>query len=309
MNRVIRMVVIFILVATAVIATVGAGGTSTAETDAYVLAISEIAEIKKLQAPEGTEAETIDFYTLPVGASISLTAKVEGVKQRISYYDETNRSIGSFAMGSAGTTSTDSQALPQGATVSYTLTASDLQQVFFSLDVTVDDVTTSYYYAVEEAKIVPAEGSLRPAPPVTVTATPTTSTVYLDSQPIALQAYTINGFNYFKLRDIAFVLNATEKQFEITWDAVGNRILLTTDAPYTPTGGEALIPATVKAEPALSTTSKILLNETDAAFTAYGIKDNNYFKLRDLAEALDFSVEWDATLGMILVDTTLGYTK
>jgi hypothetical protein len=303
------MVVIFILVATAVIATVGAVGTSTAETDAYVLAISEIAEIKKLQAPEGTEADAIDFYMLPVGASISLTAKAEGVKQQISYYDENNRRLGGFAMGPAGTTSTDNQALAKGATVSYTLTASDIEQVFFSLDVTVDDEMTSYYYAVEEAKPVPAEGSLRPIPPVIITATPITSTVYLDKQPVALQAYTINGFNYFKLRDIAFVLNGTEKQFEIIWDAVENRILMTTNAPYTPTGGEAQLPATVKAESALSTTSTILLNEEASAFTAFGIKGNNYFKLRDLAEALDFSVEWDATSGRILVDTTQGYTK
>lgn len=309
MNRVIRMVVILILVATAVIATVGAGGTSTAETDTYVLAISEIADIKKLQAPEGTTAETIDFYTLPVGASISLTAKVEGVKQRISYYDASNRRLGSFVMGTAGTTTTDSQALTKGATVSYTLTDSDMEQVFFSLDVTVDDVTTSYYYAVEEAKPVPAEGSLRPTPPVKVTATPIASTVYFNGQPVALQAYTINGFNYFKLRDIAFVLSGSEKQFEVAWDSVQNRILLTTDAPYTPAGGEALLPATVKAESALATSSTILLNEEEAAFTAFGINGNNYFKLRDLAEAIDFSVEWDAASGRIIVDTTREYVK
>lgn len=55
-------------------------------------------------------------------------------------------------------------------------------------------------------------------------------------------------------------------------------------------------PETLKAAP---TTSKVLINGKEISFEAYNIKDNNYFKLRDLAMALNgtaknFDVGWDA---------------
>ena len=49
----------------------------------------------------------------------------------------------------------------------------------------------------------------------TNTATPTTSTVMVNGQAVAFEAYNIAGNNYFKLRDLAKVLSGTTKQFEV----------------------------------------------------------------------------------------------
>lgn len=53
------------------------------------------------------------------------------------------------------------------------------------------------------------------------------STVYKDGQVISLKAYTINGNNYFKLRDLA-------KAFDIgvTWDGVANTVGIDTSTGY-----------------------------------------------------------------------------
>lgn len=55
-----------------------------------------------------------------------------------------------------------------------------------------------------------------------------TSKVYLDGQTVDLTAYTINGNNYFKLRDIAALFD-----FGVEWDGANQRIVIDTSVPYT----------------------------------------------------------------------------
>ena len=50
-------------------------------------------------------------------------------------------------------------------------------------------------------------------------AIPTTSKILVNGKSVTFDAYNINGSNYFKLRDLAYVLNGTQKQFEVTYDA------------------------------------------------------------------------------------------
>jgi len=146
-----------------------------------------------------------------------------------------------------------------------------------------------------------------PEEPVILTAKPTSSTVYINGTPAAFDAYNINDNNYFKLRDLAYILSGTEAQFEVEWDGKANAISLTSGQSYTVVGGEMEGKGSGAKTPA-PTNSKILLDGEEVAFTAYNIEDNNYFKLRDIGEALDFSVEWDGENNAILIDTSKGYT-
>ena len=51
------------------------------------------------------------------------------------------------------------------------------------------------------------------------TAQPTASNVLVNGAFIDLQAYHISGNNFFKLRDIAYVLNGTSAQFNVEFEA------------------------------------------------------------------------------------------
>ena len=51
-----------------------------------------------------------------------------------------------------------------------------------------------------------------------LTAYPATMTVMLDGKQVKPVGYNINGNNYYKLRDIALILNGTTAQFGVTWD-------------------------------------------------------------------------------------------
>ena len=140
----------------------------------------------------------------------------------------------------------------------------------------------------------------------TVTAKPTTSTVLINGQNMAFDAYNINDNNYFKLRDLAYAINNTEKQFAVDWDAANNAISLISGQSYTVVGGEM----TGKGDGAkvvMPTDSKIVINGTEAKLTAYYIEGNNYFKLREIGEAIDFGVHWDGVNNTIIIDTKKRY--
>ena len=56
------------------------------------------------------------------------------------------------------------------------------------------------------------------------TAAPTASMVLVDGSNIEFDAYLINDNNYFKLRDLAYVLSSTEKKFSVGYDNSLNTI-------------------------------------------------------------------------------------
>lgn len=146
-----------------------------------------------------------------------------------------------------------------------------------------------------------------PVPTPALTATPTASTVLVNGAAVPFDAYNIGGSNYFKLRDLASVLNGTAKQFEVSWDAGANAISLISGQPYTAVGGE-MTPGTGTVQTPVPTSSKILLNGTEIALEAYNIGGNNYFKLRDIGSAFNFGVDWDGAANTVIIDTSKKYT-
>lgn len=153
---------------------------------------------------------------------------------------------------------------------------------------------------------LPASQTTTPSTP-TLTATPTASKVLVNDTNISFDAYTINGNNYFKLRDLAKVLSGTEKQFEVTWDGTKNAINLLSSKSYTVAGGE-LASGDGKAKTPTLSTSKIYIDGTEVQLTAYTISGNNYFKLRDVMQKFNVGVGWDKATSTITIDTKIGYT-
>ncbi|MCC8123758.1 MAG: right-handed parallel beta-helix repeat-containing protein [Oscillospiraceae bacterium] len=125
-----------------------------------------------------------------------------------------------------------------------------------------------------------------------IPAVPSTAAVLVDGEQIAFEAYTIGGNNFFKLRDIAYVLRDTPSAFEVQWDQANNSIDLRSNTAYTPVGGELSTGSQGAITPTV-TTSPIYLDGKKIDLTGYQIRGNNYFKLRDLGTLLDFTVAWD----------------
>ena len=125
-----------------------------------------------------------------------------------------------------------------------------------------------------------------------IIATPIPFPVYVDDQLISFGAYLVEGNSYFKLRDLAYVLDGTDKQFSVGWDAFSNAISLNRGQPYSPVGGEMDIIIDGERE-AIPAVAKLYIDGWETTLTAFNIDGNNYFKVRDMGQTLDFSVVWD----------------
>lgn len=140
------------------------------------------------------------------------------------------------------------------------------------------------------------------------TAAATSASVLVNGKSVSFEAYNIDGSNYFKLRDLAAAITATEKQFAVGWDSSKNAITLTTGQAYTSIGGELSPSGNVGEQSAALSPAALFLNGTQANLTAYNIGGYNYFKLRDVAAAINFGVGWDSKTSTITIDTSTGYT-
>ena len=137
------------------------------------------------------------------------------------------------------------------------------------------------------------------------TAQPTAQALSVDGEAVeGVEIYAVNGNNYFKLRDVAALLNGTDAQFSVDYDAAANTISVTTGAAYTAVGGE-LAAGTDKSATVQKSSQSILIDGEAVDLTAYiffeGANGNNYFQLRELGSALGFTVDYDASTNTIVV--------
>lgn len=131
--------------------------------------------------------------------------------------------------------------------------------------------------------------------------------VVLDNSPVTLGAYTIDSRNYFKLRDLAYILSGTKAQFNVTWNEAERRIDLTDGQAYTPVGGEGAALKAGSSKPASFQTSTVYLDGKPIDLISFNIGGNNYVQLRDVSRYLDFSVDWDSATSSILIDSNKTY--
>ena len=117
-----------------------------------------------------------------------------------------------------------------------------------------------------------------------------------------MEIYNIDNNNYFKLRDVAKLLDGTDKKFSVGWNNEKKLISLMSDQNYVAVGGE-LSGGDGKNKSAVASTAKMELNGKEVNLKAYTIGGNNYFKLRDLCEVLGVEVVWDQATQTILLNT------
>ncbi|MFI3175617.1 MAG: stalk domain-containing protein [Bacillota bacterium] len=140
--------------------------------------------------------------------------------------------------------------------------------------------------------------------PATATATPSNMNLLVNGSAVAVDAYMINGNNYIKLRDLAYMINNTTKNFAVGWNAEANAIELTSNAVYEVAGGEMTL-GTGAAKTANLSQSTIYVDGRIVPLVAYTIEGSNYFKLRDVMEVFNVYVGWDADTSTVTLDTSM----
>lgn len=125
--------------------------------------------------------------------------------------------------------------------------------------------------------------------------------VKLDGKDVVIYGYNIDGYNYFKLRDLAAVLKDSEAKFGVNYkDGV---VTLTKAEDYKVVESDQKeVKATSKG---MLTNDKVLVGDKTLTATAYKIDDLNYYKLRDLGEALEFGVGYDKATDTVLLTSVV----
>lgn len=124
----------------------------------------------------------------------------------------------------------------------------------------------------------------------------------LDGEEVKIGGYLINANNYYKLRDLAALLNGTDKQFNIVFDDVKKQIALELGKPYEKLDTDLQEMKHDKTT-AKMVTSTILVDGKEVEFKAALIDKNNYVKLRDLGTVVGFLVGYNKENKTIIVDT------
>ena len=123
-----------------------------------------------------------------------------------------------------------------------------------------------------------------------------------DGVTVACEKYNIDGYNYFKLRDIAFLVNHTGSQFSVGWDGEKRVVSIVTGEEYVPDGSELDLSGGDKSATAMPSTQTILIDGQERSdLSVYNIGGNNYFKLRDLGNALGFEVDYDSAANSAVI--------
>ena len=121
--------------------------------------------------------------------------------------------------------------------------------------------------------------------------------VKLNGKDVVIYGYIIDNYNYFKLRDVAAVLKDTEAKFGVEYkDAVAT---LTKGADYKVADTDQK--EVKKVSKGMLTNDKVMVGDKALTATAYKIDNSNYYKLRDLGEALGFGVDFDKATNTVLL--------
>ncbi|MDO4845545.1 MAG: hypothetical protein Q3977_02930 [Oscillospiraceae bacterium] len=123
----------------------------------------------------------------------------------------------------------------------------------------------------------------------------------VDGKAVKCEVYNIDGSNYFKLRDLAQLLDGTAAQFSITWDEKLQTITIQSAKPYEPVGGELEIGSDKSATAKRSGQSILINGKTADNLTAYNIGGNNFFRLGQLAGWLYFNVDYNEAADMVSI--------
>lgn len=131
------------------------------------------------------------------------------------------------------------------------------------------------------------------------TAEPTSQTVYINKKAETPPVYSIDGSNYFRLRDVAAYLD-----FGVDYNESTNSVFIDMYKPCADKSDEA---ETLYTSDAHTSVQPVFVNGEKKEIGAYLINGSNYFKIRDLAKTLNFSCLYNNELNAVEINKNYGY--
>ena len=122
----------------------------------------------------------------------------------------------------------------------------------------------------------------------------------MNGQQKSVPSYVIEGENYLRIRDAALLLKDTPSKFSVEWNGANSVVSVQKGVVYAeepspekPIERPVLLPANPVREAA----------KGEIELRGYRIGDHNYYRLRDMAEAFAFQIDYDAATKAVSIQT------
>jgi alpha-tubulin suppressor-like RCC1 family protein len=145
-----------------------------------------------------------------------------------------------------------------------------------------------------------SDSNLPDIPALPNIANPLTSAVIINGRNVEFQAYSIDGQNFFRMRDIAHALNNTSARVSMGYNGRNHTITQGRIAGTDP----GLLRNRAGALPAIPTTFLYVINGSEVVFDTYRIGNCYFFLLCDIEEHLNIVVTWDEEANEISIKTS-----
>ena len=130
-----------------------------------------------------------------------------------------------------------------------------------------------------------------------------------EERTLPFSTYNINDYNYFKLRTLANYMNHTVKKFDVKYDESKDAVFISTGKKYADYDALEIVKKIYGDKEAYETRQKIFVDGKEIKIGGYNIDGNNYFKLRDLAAALDFMVDYNSKDKCVIINPNLSSSE
>ena len=130
-----------------------------------------------------------------------------------------------------------------------------------------------------------------------------------EERTLPFSTYNINDYNYFKLRTLANYMDQTVKKFDVKYDESKDAVFISTGKKYADYDALEIVKKIYGDKEAYETRQKIFVDGKEIKIAGYNIDGNNYFKLRDLAAALDFMVDYDSKDKCVIINPQLSSSE
>ncbi len=119
--------------------------------------------------------------------------------------------------------------------------------------------------------------------------TPSDRGIYINDTKVEISGVKYQGFNYFRLRDIAYAIKDTPSKFEVGYNKDIKSVVINSKTEYT---GDKIQPEKL-GENLKTVEIPIEINKTLSHIEVVNVDGYNYFRLRDLAVIVGFEIKYN----------------